>query len=1000
MSHALNTDETRTKPRAVGRRLITGGVLAGLLLGLGLAARKWLLPPPATALVLRRAIASFDAKDTETAVRLLDEILAREPTHHTALLYRGYVARDSGETTEAARFWSRVPDDPPHEGGTARYLEGLLALSEHRARDAERLLRRATELHPTFLPPRESLANLYLWQLRDGEMRREMAVIRARRPWSLDELIASVGSHGKIHPVTIRTRELEKFVAADEHDVTSALAFAECLVADDRFDDTLALFDRSLAASPRDPALRGRLVELLVRLNELDRAGAILGGDDLPDDAPVELLRGAGAYLAARDRWAEALPPLERALALVPDHIPTTHRAGLALERAGRHDEAQRVVLRARLLEQLVQQDWRIESIPQQRPQLKLPIAIEVARLLTELGRYAEAAAWLEQALEWQPDDLALRSLYAAAVQKDLAQATASPAVAPRQAGHVASGSHPITDRGDRPLKATAASGQKAAAPPLRFVDRHAEAGIEFQYNNGGSGSKYLLESLGGGVAAFDFDADGWPDLYFTQGRPLPVTADAQTQWQDRLFRNRGGVFSDVTVAAGLGDAQYSQGCSAGDFDNDGFVDLAVANFGTNVLYHNNGDGTFTDVTLSSGIAGAHWTSSLAFADLDRDGNLDLYVVTYVLDPYRICRPEPGRIAICSPLNYKAEDDQLFQSRGDGTFADVTAQSGILADDGKGLGIIVADLDNDGWPDIYIANDGTPNFLFRNETGAVGGPLRFVERGLVSGAGVSGTGNSQAGMGVACGDFDGDGLLDLYITNFYFESGTLYQNQGDLLFIDATRGAHLDEATHAMLGFGTQALDVDLDGRLDLFIANGHIDDFSFRGEPWKMPPQLFYNTGAAEFVEVSREAGDYFRGEYLGRGVARLDWNRDGRPDLVIVHQDRPAALLANESAPAGGWLAVDLHGVSSNRDGIGARLTLTADGTTRIQEVCGGDGFFASNERRVIFGLGAAEMVERLEVRWPSGQVDSCANVPAGTVLVWIEGRPPVVNRVRDSR
>ena len=207
MSHALNTDETRTKPRAVGRRLITGGVLAGLLLGLGLAARKWLLPPPATALVLRRAIASFDAKDTETAVRLLDEILAREPTHHTALLYRGYVARDSGETTEAARFWSRVPDDPPHEGGTARYLEGLLALSEHRARDAERLLRRATELHPTFLPPRESLANLYLWQLRDGEMRREMAVIRARRPWSLDELIASVGSHGKIHPVTIRTRE-------------------------------------------------------------------------------------------------------------------------------------------------------------------------------------------------------------------------------------------------------------------------------------------------------------------------------------------------------------------------------------------------------------------------------------------------------------------------------------------------------------------------------------------------------------------------------------------------------------------------------------------------------------------------------------------------------------------------------------------------------------------------------------------------------------------------
>jgi hypothetical protein len=524
----------------------------------------------------------------------------------------------------------------------------------------------------------------------------------------------------------------------------------------------------------------------------------------------------------------------------------------------------------------------------------------------------------------------------------------------------------------------------------LKLVDRHAQAGIEFQYDNGANGSKFLLESVGGGVAAFDYDADGWPDLYFTQGCPLPV-APGNEVWRDKMFRNCGGTFRDVSERAGLGDAQYSQGCSAADFDNDGFVDLAVANFGTNVLYLNNGDGTFRDVTLSAGITGEHWSSSLAFADLDRDGNLDLYVVTYVSDAYRMCRHP--RIATCSPLNYKAEQDQLFRSRGDGTFEDVTLYSGIVADDGKGLGIVVADLDDDGWPDIYVANDGTPNFLFHNETASIGAPLRFVERGLSSGAGVSGSGNSQAGMGIACADLDGDGRLDLFVTNFYRESSTFYRNQGDLLFIDATRAARLDEPTRPFLGFGTQPIDVDLDGRLDLFIANGHIDDFSARGEPWKMRPQLFHNAGGATFIDVSRESGDYFTGEYLGRGVARLDWDRDGRADLAVVHQDRPVSLLRNETDQTGNRLVLDLHGVESNRDAIGARIAVTSGGTTRVHEICGGDGFFASNERRVISGLGSATTIERLEVRWPSGRIDEWADLPVNVALIVIEGRSPIV-------
>jgi hypothetical protein len=466
-----------------------------------------------------------------------------------------------------------------------------------------------------------------------------------------------------------------------------------------------------------------------------------------------------------------------------------------------------------------------------------------------------------------------------------------------------------------------------------------------------------------------------------------------------------------VTAAAGLGDTQYSQGCAAGDFDNDGFIDLAVANFGPNVLYHNNGDGTFSDVTAASGLSGEKWHSSLAFADLDRDGCLDLYVVTYVRDPYRVCRPAPDRIITCSPLNFEAEQDRLYHSKGDGTFEDLSAESGILAPDGKGLGIVVADLDNDGWPDIYIANDGTPNFLFKNETTAPGAPLRFEERGLVSGVAVSGAGASQAGMGIACADLDGDGLLDLYVTNFYDESGIFYHNQGEMLFADETSAARLLEPTRKFLGFGTQPLDFDLDGRPDLFIANGHIDDFGFRGEPWKMRPQLFFNLGAARFAEACGQIGQYFEGEYLGRGVARLDWNRDGRPDLAIVHQDRPAALLANETLETGSRVVLDLHGVHSNRDAIGARIALTVGGVTRTHEIVGGDGFFASNERRVIIGVGRManpaalethhelSRVESLEIRWPSGRVDRWSDLPLDARLILVESRAPVIESIEPA-
>jgi hypothetical protein len=324
-----------------------------------------------------------------------------------------------------------------------------------------------------------------------------------------------------------------------------------------------------------------------------------------------------------------------------------------------------------------------------------------------------------------------------------------------------------------------------------------------------------------------------------------------------------------------------------------------VGNCGTNVLYHNNGDGTFSDVTPRSGIRGRHWSASLGWGDLDRDGNLDLYIVNYVVDHLQPCRSQSGTVTVCHPQIFAAEPDALYLNRADGTFAEALQRTGTAAPHGRGLGLVIADFNDDGWPEIYVANDANPSFLFQNLGPVPDGSPQFVEIGFPSGTAINAAGNATAAMGIACADLDGDGRLDLYVTNFHHEADILYLNRGNLIFEDATRRAGLVEATRPVLGWGTQALDADLDGRPEIFLTNGHLDDRRDEGLPWKMRPQLFYNRGDGRFQDISHASGEFFRGEYLGRGVARLDWNRDGRPDLVVVHQDRPAALLQNVSDP-----------------------------------------------------------------------------------------------------
>ena len=417
---------------------------------------------------------------------------------------------------------------------------------------------------------------------------------------------------------------------------------------------------------------------------------------------------------------------------------------------------------------------------------------------------------------------------------------------------------------------------------------------------------------MGGGVALFDFDDDGWLDIYFVNGCALPFDRQSRPR-PNKLYRNRGdGTFEDVTERAGVGGQGYGMGCAVGDFDNDGHDDLFVTGLNQTVLYRNRGDGTFADVTAQAGVASSRWTTAAGFGDLDGDGDLDLVVVTYVeADPEDVveCRDKSGRLIHCQPERFPAQLDHLFRNNGDGTFSDVSREAGIEVPEGRGLGLAIADLDGDGRLDLFVANDGTANFLFRNRGG-----LRFEEVGLTAGVAYDAMGQPTASMGVVAEDLNDDGRIDLFHTNFINQSSTLRWNLGGCLFTDATLAANLAAPSRSQTGFGTVALDVDNDGTLELFVANGHTDDQPWFNTPMAQTPQLFLGRDHGRFELASPEGSPYLARPVVGRGVAAGDLDNDGRVDLVVVHRDAPAALLHNDTR-GGHWLGLRLRGTRSGR-------------------------------------------------------------------------------------
>jgi hypothetical protein len=555
--------------------------------------------------------------------------------------------------------------------------------------------------------------------------------------------------------------------------------------------------------------------------------------------------------------------------------------------------------------------------------------------------------------------------------------------------------------QGFSPVQASTPAQSTAQAPWPTFTDVTAESGVAFVQRGSPTAEKYLLETMGGGVAAFDADNDGRLDLYFVNGarlvpgmRPDAVPDRPDASWQNRYFRQRAdGRFEDATEAAGLAGRHYGMGAAAGDYDNDGDVDLYVTAYPSNMLYRNDGRGSFTDVTADAGVGGSGWSTSAAFVDLDHDGRLDLFAARYMewsfgTNPWCGDRSMNVR-AYCHPDLFKAIAPLVYRNDGNGRFTDVAATSG-LGRPGKGLGVAIADYDRDGLIDIFVANDNVPEFLFRNLGGG-----RFEDRAMAAGAAVDEDGRTFAGMGVDFADYDNDGGPDIAVSALSNQMYALFRNGNDGTFTYATHRTGVGRATMLNAGWGMRFADLDNDGWKDIVVAQGHVLDTIERTSPqvrYEQPPLVLRNAGGRQFQDASARSGAPFATPWASRGLALGDLDNDGDLDLAISTLNGAAHVLRNDGVSGVHWLSVRLTGTRSNRDGIGAVVRLVAaDGRQQWGTVSRASSYLSAGDPRVHFGLGAAASVELVEIRWPSGAVQRIERPEVDRVIDVVEAGEP---------
>ena len=925
------------------------------------------------------------AERYDDAERIALEVLKAEPHASLALLVAGECATRRQRDEDAIRYFGRVANDGSANSVRALYLAADRYVATGHAQDAEECLRDALRNDPSNTNVNQALAVLLQKQGRTWEsspfLRRTL-------------LNGHIEKQNIIVTAAIDTTFLDDFqftencLATEPHNSEVLLGRTKRHLSLGRLHNAEKLLQQIASEYPHSTEAFAQLGSVL--LDSGTEEGFLKWHRSLPTDSPAhpEIWYTQGMWARRNGQDAAAIRCFLEAAVLDPNHAGSIFQLSQLLRQTKYSHLSEQLAKRSKQLSQL---KYLLMEV---RYGYDTHLTRKVVELLDVLDRPLEAAAWCQMLQIW---DLG-NADWARSKKSRLLNRLSNDGELTLPAGQLVAN----VDRSQFPLPKFSASvmridGARGTLPVpgnLRFVDVAPSVGIEFNYVNGTTVEKglvHILQATGGGIAVNDFDLDGWSDLYFVQSGEFPIEA-SNTKYSNRFYRNLGnGRFEDVTIVSGLEDANYGQGVAVGDYNSDGFPDVYISNFGSNCLYENTGDGYFRDVTNLAGVGGDNWSTSCMFADLNGDALPEIYVANYALKNEVLeltCRHE-GQPRTCAPTLLTADQDQLYQNQGDGTFSSVTQQSGIVAEDGKGLAVVAADFEGTGQLNIFVANDTSANFYFRNETDRSDGRLKLREQAIVSGLGFDEVGKLQACMGVATGDANGDGLLDMFVTNFYGESNVLYEQQPDHTFTDSSREAKVRDSGFYMLGFGTQFIDGELDGWPDLIITNGHIDLSFAHGNPDRMPPQYMRNTGGGEFVELTADSlGPYFQGRYFGRALATLDWNRDGREDVCISHLESPAALLTNTTPDVGNHLAIRLCGVASNRDAIGAIVTVEAGGRKRVKHLIGGDGYFVSNQRQLVFGLGTTISVDRLTVRWPSGAVQSFEQVPPNQEILLVEG------------
>ena len=980
-----NSDATRSNKRF--RSAWRCGFWCGLLFAP--LAFWWLV---SSAKVVRAELA-LGKGDFQDALMLATQELQADHKSDRALMVAGSACLALRNLVAAKSFFSRVSTGNPQFLSLAQRELGRIALNAGGAAEAEEWMRKSLQIVPNDPTTLDQLIYLLTLEGRGWEAR-GLVLERLRSGIVTANYLLIAGTN---HPsLGAAIKYAEHCLAAAPDSPLPRLAFAHQAWRDNQPQIARTHLGLVLQKYPdlvEAHALLGRILVETGTSEEFQLAWA-----RLPSTATShpEIWLAQGVWAENHGQAEAAARCYWEALRLDSNLANANYRLSQVLVTLGKSDLAQSFADRARNLTELsLESTTLLGGIDSNKLQ-------SIVRQLEHLGRDWEAAGWCQmQLMEPGQQPAWVRATQRRLYRRLLANVSFTfPTNDPSRQIDLSHYRLPVPAGADGPTPIPPHG--EVQRGQIAFQDEADRTGLKFTYHNGASPGELesMLEMNGGGIAILDYDGDLKPDLYFTQGGSLPPAPFDSTQ-SDRLFRNRADddrgasterSFEDVTESAGIRDLGYGQGVTVGDFDNDGFPDLYVGNIGLNQLYHNNGDGTFTDVTAHTETQAEGWTSSCVLADFNQDGWPDIYAVTYLggETPYQPCskqvRPR------CSPLNYPAESDRFYLNLGDGRFRDLTDSHGLAATEGRGLGVVAADFDGSRRLSLFVANDMSSNFYFLNQTTAPDA-IQFTEQALLSGLALDHLGQAKACMGVAAGDYNGDSRLDLFVTNFYRQSNDLYVQQTDGSFHDRSRESHLFDPSFLQLGWGTQFLDADLDGHPDLIVTNGHVHEPLDPKIPYNMPPQFFRNRGDGSFAELPGERlGDFFQGKRSGRSLARLDWNRDGREDVCILHLNQPAALLSNQTDQAGHFLALRLIAVDSARDAIGATVKVSIGRQTWTKQLTAGDGFHASNERCLVFGLADHQAADSVTVAWPSGSRQEFKSLKVDREWLLIERRPPL--------